>query len=59
MKEMKNALSERQDAIVELKNFNKKEDTKEKVIEEWRVMNTELNCLKEEADVSKADGRKV
>ena len=52
MKEMKNALSERQDAIVELKNFNKKEDTKEKVIEEWRVMNTELNRLKEEADVS-------
>ena len=41
-----------QDAIVELKNFNKKEDTKEKVIEEWRVMNTELNRLKEEADVS-------
>ena len=52
MKEMKSALSERQDAIVQLKNFSQKEDTKAKVIEEWRVMNTELNRLKEEADVS-------
>ncbi len=51
MREMKNAMTERHKAIVDLENFNKKEDAKGKLIQESRVAHTELSRLKSEADV--------
>ena len=51
MREMKNAMTERQKAIVDLQKFSQQEDTKIKIIEESRVVHTELNRLKDEADV--------
>jgi hypothetical protein len=52
MREMKNAMTERHKAIVELQQFNKKEDAKGKIIQESRVLHTELSRLKSEADVA-------
>ena len=49
---MKNVYQSARMRLLSLKKFQQKRRYKEKVIEEWRVMNTELNRLKEEADVS-------